>query len=334
MRDLRVSADGFRPMLYLSLALGLVLLVLGGEALVRGAVALAGRLGVSPLLIGLTVVGFGTSTPELVTSLQAAFSGSPGIAVGNVVGSNTANILLILGAAALIAPLAVSPGAFRRDGIALVLVTLAAIGAVLTGNLSRPLGLALLFGLVAYLVMAYRSERGDAATDEGAIETVGDANPGASPIGLPVALLYALGGIAVTVLGAPLLVSGATELATRFGVSDAVIGLTIVAVGTSLPELVTSVVASLRRQGAVAFGNVVGSNIYNVLGILGATALVKPIPVPAEIASFDIWVMAAATLALVWAAVTGWRITRGEGAVLLVAYVAYAGWLAWGALPL
>ena len=318
-------------MLYLSLALGLVLLVLGGEALVRGAVALAARLGVSPLLIGLTVVGFGTSTPELVTSLQAAFSGAPGIAVGNVVGSNTANILLILGAAALIAPLAVSKAAFRRDGGALVLATLAAIGVMLTGALSRPAGLVLLGGLAAYLVLAYRSER---AAPNGAPDAEGaGAGPDAesSPTGLPLALLYAGGGIAVTILGARLLVGGATELATRFGISDAIIGLTLVAVGTSLPELVTAVVASLRRQGDVAFGNVVGSNIYNVLGILGATALVRPIPVPPEIAGFDIWVMAAATVALVGVAVTGWRVARAEGAALLAAYALYVGWLAWGA---
>ena len=154
-------------MLYGLLVLGLVLLVVGGEALVRGASALAGRLGVSPLLIGLTVVGFGTSTPELVTSLQAAFSGSPGIAVGNVIGSNIANILLILGTAALIAPLAVSRGAFRRDGAALVLVTLAAVGVVLVGTLSRAVGLLLLIGLLAYLVTAYRSERGAAGDASG-----------------------------------------------------------------------------------------------------------------------------------------------------------------------
>ena len=321
----RALADGSPPLLYLSLALGLVLLVVGGEALVRGAVSLAARLGVSPLLIGLTVVGFGTSTPELVTSLEAAFAGSPGIAVGNVVGSNTANILLILGTAAVIAPLAVSSHAFRRDGIALVLVTLAAIGAVLVGTLSRPVGLALVAGLVAYLALAYFSERSSTADGQGPDTDI-------PTTGLWPSLFYALGGIAATVLGARLLVGGAMELATRFGVSDAVIGLTLVAVGTSLPELVTSVVASLKRQGDVAFGNVVGSNIYNVLGILGTTALVKPVAVPAEIASFDIWIMAAATLALVWVAVTGWRITRAEGAVLLVAYVAYTGWLARDAL--
>ena len=315
-------------MLY-SIVLGLVLLVVGGEALVRGAVALASRLGVSPLLIGLTVVGFGTSTPELVTSLQAAFAGSPGIAVGNVVGSNIANILLILGVGALLMPLAVARGAFLRDGTVLVASTLAALAIVLTGTLSRPAGLVLLLGLVGYLVWAYRSERLAApgsAKGDGVVET-----PATPETPLPLALLYAVGGIAVTVVGARLLVGGATDLAARFGVSEAVIGLTIVAVGTSLPELVTAVVASVRRQPDVAFGNVVGSNIYNVLGILGVTALVKPVPVPDQIGGFDVWVMVAATVALLAVAITGWRIVRGEGLALLAAYGVYVAWLATGA---
>ena len=319
-----LSPMGFRPVLYLSIVFGLVLLVAGGEALVRGAVALASRLGVSPLLIGLTVVGFGTSTPELVTSLQAAFTGSPGIAVGNVVGSNIANILLILGIGALLMPLAVERRAFLRDGTVLVASALATLAIVLTGALSRPAGLMLVLGLAGYLVWAYRSERAapDSA-DHGAAEV--------SAMPLPVALAYALGGIAVTVLGARFLVSGASDLATSLGVSDAVIGLTVVAVGTSLPELVTAVVASIRRQPDVAFGNVVGSNIYNVLGILGITALVRPIPVPDQIAGFDIWVMLGATGALLVVAISGWRITRGEGAALLIGYGAYVTWLAVGA---
>ncbi|WP_116083983.1 calcium/sodium antiporter [Tropicimonas sp. IMCC34011] len=307
----------------LSIGAGLVLLALGGEGLVRGAVALAARLGMSPLLIGLTVVGFGTSTPELFTSLQAAFAGAPGIAVGNVVGSNIANILLILGVAALIAPVVVSPSAFRRDGLSLGLATLAAVIVVLIGVLTRGAGLALLFGLAVYLFAAYRLEM-----RAGRPEAAPADAPG---VGLPVALLYAVGGIAMTVFGAGLLVGGATDLARMWGVPDTVIGLTLVAVGTSLPELVTSVIAALRGQGDLAFGNVVGSNIYNILGILGATALVKPIPVPAQIAQVDIWIMAGATLILVAVAVTGWRIRRWEGGLLLALYLGYVAWLAAGA---
>ena len=314
-------------MLLVELAAGLVLLIAGGEVLVRGASALAARLGVSPLLIGLTVVGFGTSTPELVTSLQAAFAGSPGIAVGNVVGSNIANILLILGAAAILMPFAVSANTFRRDGAVLVMASLACLAVVATGSLVRPAGLLLVLGLGAYLLYAFVSERRATVAGAGVVPKAAPTQPGGS---LGVSTLFAVGGIALTVLGARFLVGSASELAALWGVSDAVIGLTVVAVGTSLPELVTSVVAAIRREGDIAFGNVVGSNIYNVLGILGLTALIKPIPVPPAIAGFDIWVMMAATAALVAVAVTGWRVTRGEGIALLIAYALYVGWLAMG----
>ena len=312
-------------MLYLQLLLGFVLLVGGGEALVRGATALASRLGVSPLLIGLTVVGFGTSTPELVTSLQAAFDGAPGIAVGNVVGSNIANILLILGVTALICPIAVARGEFGRDGAALAVATAACVLVCVTGALARGPGALLVAGLAGYIAFAFW--QGRRATAEAAPagnplpSTVGAQAPPA--LSVPLALLFAAGGIALTILGARFLVAAAVELATAWGVSDAVIGLTVVAVGTSLPELVTGVVAALRREADIAFGNVVGSNIYNVGGILGLTALIKPIPVPEAIADFDVWVMAGATLALVVVAVSGWRITRLEGAALLAAYGAY-----------
>lgn len=310
-------------MTFLLLAAGLILLVLGGDVLVRGAVTLAARLGVSPLLVGLTVVGFGTSTPELVTSLDAAIAGAPGIAVGNVVGSNIANILLILGVAALIAPVTVNKRAFGRDGTALVLASLAALAVVLLGNLSRPAGVVLLAGLAAYIYIAFRLESrgGETAAPVVGTRTGGLARPA----------LLALGGIAITIFGARLLVNAATVLAQSWGVSDTVIGLTVVAVGTSLPELVTALVAAFRRQGDIAFGNVVGSNIYNILGILGATALVHPIPVPAEIIAFDIWVMLAATGALAVVALTGGRVSRGEGATMLGAYGAYVGWLVIGA---
>lgn len=334
-------------MLWISLVAGLVLLVAGGGALVRGASALAARLGVSPLLIGLTVVGFGTSTPELVTSLQAAFSGAPGIAVGNVVGSNVANVLLILGATAILMPFAVDRRAFRRDGPALAAATLACAGVILWGDLSRPAGLALVAGLILYLGHAYRTERAPSpvpaatdgaarAADPAASDPAGDLSAAAPPpsMPLPLALAWAAGGIASTVLGARLLVGAAIDLATLWGVSEAVIGLTVVAVGTSLPELVTSVMAALRREGAIAFGNVVGSNLYNILGILGITALVHPIPVPAQIAAVDVWVMLAATAALIVVSVSGWRVSRAEGAALLAAYAAYVAWLAAGAAAL
>jgi cation:H+ antiporter len=307
-------------MTLLFLLLGLVLLVIGGDVLVRGAVGLAARLGVSPLLIGLTVVGFGTSTPELVTSLQAAFAGAPGLALGNVVGSNIANILLILAIAALIRPFAVGRAAFGRDAVTMVLATIAASALIATDGLGRAAGFGLVAGLIAYLFVAYQIDRRSTAN----IANIGPT----SSDGLGLSVAFALGGIVLTIIGARLLVDAATEIATVLGVSDAVIGLTLVAVGTSLPELVTSVMAALRGRSDLALGNVLGSNIYNILGVLGVTALVHPIPVAAQIARVDVWVMLAVTLVLVVLMRTDWRVSRREGGVLLVGYAGYLGWLA------
>ncbi len=315
---------------------GLALLALGGELLVRGAVRVAERLGVSPLLIGLTLVGFGTSMPELVTSVQAATVGSPGIAVGNVVGSNIANILLILGAAALLCPIAVSTRALRRDG-ALVLAAallLAAVGFLLP--LGQPVGAAFLAGLVAYLVYAWRQEsRGAdghcaAGLKAEAFEATHPGLHAPKPGGIAWPLALALLGLLLVVLGGRFLVDGAIRMALSLGISETVIGLTIVAVGTSMPELVTSVIAAIRRQSDVALGNVLGSNIYNILGILGVTALVSPTVVPPEIARFDSLVMVAVSAALLVFAWTGLRIGRREGAALLAGYAAYV-WAIWPA---
>ncbi len=303
------------------LGLGLVLLVSGGDGFVRGSVAIARRLGLSPLLIGLTLVGFGTSTPELLTSLQAALAGSPGIAIGNVVGSNTANILLILGVAALIQPLRTQPAAFRRDGTVVLLAALACLGVVMMGEIGRPAGLLLVAALLAYVGYTYVRET--RVPDRSAEMHRAEAELEPRPHRLWVALLFTAGGLLATILGARLLVDGAIALAAAVGISETVVGLTVVAVGTSLPELTVSVVAALRREADVAFGNIVGSNIYNVFGILGITALVTPIAVPPEIIAFDIWVMLGATVLLLAFAVTGWRVNRLEGALLLVGYGAY-----------
>ena len=308
-------------MVYLQLALGFLLLVAGGEALVRGAVSVASRLGVSPLLIGLTLVGFGTSTPELVTSLQAAFDGLPGIALGNVVGSNVANVLLILGVAAIIAPVAAARAGFRRDGTALAVATALCVGVVLYGALDRWLGGVLVAALAIYLVVAYLTDRAGEPDPAAA----SDAAPLPGPLWLTLAL--AVGGIAVTILGARLAVDAAVSLALVWGMSETVVGLTIVAVGTSLPELVTSVVAALRRESGIAFGNVVGSNIYNILGILGVTALVRPIAVPMQIAQLDVWVMTGAALALIAAVALRQRVDRVTGLAFLAAYTGYTAWL-------
>ena len=308
-------------MIWLELVGGLLLLLGGGEALVRGSVAAATRLGVSKLLIGLTLVGFGTSMPELVASLQAALAGSPGVAVGNVIGSNIANILLILGISTILLPIATSREAFRRDGSVLIGASLLMTGIVLGGSLGRGAGLILLALLLAYTVFSYITERkggGAAALHEAEADEV-------APEGMSVGagLLLAAGGIAGVVFGASLLVGSAIEIAQAAGLSEAVIGLTLVAVGTSLPELVTSVMAAIRRHGDVAFGNVVGSNIFNILGIAGATAVVSPLSVPEQIVRFDTWVMLGAAVLLAIFAVTGWRVSRREGAVFLGLYVAY-----------
>ena len=314
-------------MVYLLIVGGLAGLVLGGELLVRGAVGVASRMGISPLVIGLTLVGFGTSTPELVTSLQAALTGAPGVAVGNVVGSNVANVLLILGLAALIAPIRGERRTFVRDGGALLAATALGVILLAMGEIGRIAGAVLVAGLAAYLAAVFVIEkRAPSATADQAA-----AEPAARPMPVPLGLAFFVAGLVLTIFGARFLVGGATELARGLGVSEAVIGLTLVAVGTSLPELVTSVIAALKEQADVALGNVIGSNIYNLLGILGVTALVRPLAVPAQIAAFDVWVMAAATLALLWVVVTGWRVNRWEGAALVAAYAGYLAWLAMGA---
>lgn len=313
----------------LLLLAGLAMLFAGGDFLVRGAVALARHFGVSPAIIGLTFVGFGTSTPELVTSLQAAFLGSPGIAIGNVIGSNSANILLILGVAALVRSMAVDPAAFRRDGGVLVLVSLAALAILLTGTVGRWAGGAGLAVLAAYLVLAIRADR----RRNGAVAALHEAEAATvtPPRRMGVAVAMLLGGLVLTVTGARMLVVGAVGLAEAAGLSETVIGLTIVAIGTSAPELVTSVMAARRGESGVAIGNVIGSNIFNLLGILGITALAVPLAVPPEILRFDIWVMLAATAAFLVFAGTGARITRAEGAALCLAYAAYLGVLLGGA---
>jgi cation:H+ antiporter len=308
----------------LFLIVGLLGLVAGGEMLVRGAVSVAERAGLSPMVIGLTLVGFGTSAPELVTSLQAAFAGSPGIAVGNVVGSNIGNILLILGIAAVLRPVAIDSSALKRDGAVLAGASLVMLAAVMTGMIGRAGGLGFFALLIAYLVATLLIERRRSTAAGAVYAAEADAVPQVS-MRLPASLATTLAGLVITILAARALVFGAVGLAQAAGLSETLIGLTIVAIGTSMPELVTAVIAVRKGQGDVAFGNVVGSNIFNILGILGVTAAVHPLAIPEEIIRFDIWVMLAATAAMLLFAVSGWRISRREGAVLLIAYAAYLG---------
>lgn len=316
------------------LVAGLVLLVAGGEWLVRGAVQVAERIGISPLVIGLTLVGFGTSVPELVTSVQAGLSGSPGIAFGNIVGSNIANILLIGGISALICPVIVAEAALRRDAVVMLGVAALFAALAMTLPMSRPIGAIFAAALVGYLWLVIRQERRTEAHgaihDKSAALLQADAGLGAPrPAGgLAQPLLTSLAGLSLVILGGSLLVSGAVALARQAGIEESVIGLTIVAVGTSMPELVTSVIAALKRQGDVAFGNIVGSNIYNILGIGGATALIAPGDVPADIAGFDAPLMVGVSAVLLLFAMTGRRICRVEGLALLAGYGIYI-WALW-----
>lgn len=297
---------------------GLVALFAGGEWLVRGAVALAARLGLPTLLISLTVVGFGTSMPELLVSVRAAFAGQGDIALGNVVGSNTANVLLIIGMAALISPMLHWDRAVKRDAAVMVLVAIAALFLVQFDVIGIGAGLAMVAVLAAYLTYAYFADRdGGAASETLPVATTGPA----ATAGLLAA------GLVLLFVGAESLVRGATAIARDVGISEAVIGLTIVAVGTSLPELATSLVAAIKRNSDIAIGNVVGSNIFNILAILGITAIIAPVEVSSNFAAFDVPVMLGVCLlfgALLW---WGRRIGRVTGGLFLAAYVAYTAYL-------
>ena len=311
----------------LYLFLGIALLTCGGEALIRGSLAASRRLGVSPLLSGLIIVGFGTSAPELVVSLNAAIDGRPDIAIGNVVGSNIGNILLILGLCAVLTPLAVKPLVLRRDAVTVVAASILFLVLVLLGGgaLGRADAAILLAALVAYLVWAYWSERFHAAP----AGELHQAEAEEISIGSKSVLwtLMAVGvGLMLLIGGSQVLLIGAIGIAEHFDVPEAVIGLTLVAVGTSLPELSISVIATLRRHADVAVGNVLGSNIFNLLGILGVSALLQPLPVHARILQFDQWVMLGTSLLLLLFLYTQSRLSRLEGGMLMAGYGIYL-WL-------
>ncbi|VVT25625.1 K+-dependent Na+/Ca+ exchanger related-protein [Roseovarius sp. EC-HK134] len=302
-------------------AAGLVLLFVGGEALVRGAVAIAERMGVSKLLIGLVIVGFGTSTPELLVSVKAALDGASEIALGNVVGSNIANILLIFGLAAVIAPVMGWARTAVREALVATLVSLVAFALVQGAVISRMEGIAMLLVLVGYLVASYWLERRDRSAQTFQHEAEAFAGGGTTRRWVPP--LLALGGIVALVFGADLLVEGAVNIARVYGVPDAVIGLSLVAIGTSLPELATAIVAAIRRQSDVVLGNVIGSNIFNILAILGVTVVIQPIEVSARFRDVDTPVMLGVALLLLALLFATRRIGRGWGLVMLGLYAAY-----------
>ena len=318
----------------LTLAAGLAGLIVGGELLVRGAVRLAERAGVTPLVIGLVVVGFGTSAPELVASLQAALAGSPAIAWGNIAGSNIANTLLILGTAALLAPIAIRREIAARDtglalgaSLALLLLGLAQWSGVWIGMIMAA-------ALAAYIAFCYAEEkRGapaavhNAAHDHAEALEMSDTALHRAEAGWTRPVLLTAGGLILLVIGGRFLVDAAIELARLAGMSETVIGLTVVAIGTSMPELVTSLVAARKGETEVAFGNVVGSNIYNILGIGGVTMIVSPAPLPGDLLPWDMVLVALSAAFLCAVAVLRGRVGRGTGAALVLAYGAYLGWL-------
>lgn len=312
---------------------GLVLLFLGGESLVRGAVGMARRFDVSPLFTGLVIVGFGTSAPELVVCIEAAWRGHYDITVGNIVGSNIANIMLILGLVALIQPVLSRSAILRRDGSVMLLASLLLMGLAYNGEVSRGVALIMLIGLIAFIIYCFRDERTDDETAKGRIAEAESFGRRTSRIW--VALLVVAFGIGALAVGAVLLIDGATAIAVRAGISEAVIGVTLVAVGTSLPELATALVAAFRHHADVALGNVLGSNVFNVLGILGLTAVVQPFPISAGFLQLDLWVMLGVSVLLLLFLRTGYRLSRGESAVLLGGYGMYVGALlalpGWGA---
>lgn len=310
------------------MGIGIVLLLAGAEGLVRGASSLALRLGLTPLVVGLTVVAFGTSSPELVVSIQAALKGDGGFAVGNVVGSNVANLALIVGISAAFSPMAIQRNLVRWDlpvmlGSALLLVFF-----LLDGSLVRWEGAVLATGILIYLVQSIRiSRRGmrelklleNVEEEKGALPTTNESSTWKQ-------LLMTIGGLALLLFGSNLLLDGAIVTAENLGISEAVIGLTIVAIGTSIPELATTVVAALRQQGDIALGNAIGSNVFNTFGVLGPAALVQPMT-REGVGNDILFIMlgiSAFTFGLLW---TGMQTRRWEGVVLISLYILYIWWI-------
>lgn len=310
----------------LLILVGLLLLFVGGEGALRGAIALAKKLCVSPAMIGLTVIGFGTSAPELVVTLEAAIDNKPALAIGNVVGSNISNILLIVGVGGLITPLICDPKALRRDGLMMQasMVLLVILG--LSGEIVFWQGALMVAALASYLIWSYiRDKREGDVADLHEREVEELQNVPDNPF---IITLYLLLGLAGLIGGAKLLVEGAVNIATDYGVPESVIGLTIVALGTSLPELAATVIAAARKHADVAVGNVMGSCLFNILSILGITAMVQPLAISDDIRQIDMWVMLAASLAIVPMLFGDLKICRRDAAILLAGYVIYIGSLA------
>ncbi len=304
------------------LILGLVLLYFGAEWLVKGGAGLALRLGLTPLVVGLTVMAYGTSSPEAVVSVNASFQGNGPIALGNVVGSNICNIGLILGLCAMITPMTANAQVIRREIPIMIVTSIVFTVMVWNDVLGRFEGAALLVGAVVYTWTTVRAAR--AETSGAGDEFIGELGKKPPALGLSVGLVTV--GLVVLIAGAQAFVTGAVEIAESFGVRPVVIGLTVVAIGTSLPELATSLVAALKKQGDVAVGNIVGSNLFNLLGVIGLAAVIRPVGT-SGLQTVDLAVMLGLALVLLPLARTGGRINRWEGALFFATFVAYTTWL-------
>jgi cation:H+ antiporter len=309
--------------------IGLILLIAGAELLVRGASRLAVGFGISPLVVGLTVVAFGTSSPELAVSIGAGLSGQADIALGNVIGSNIFNVLFVLGASALVGGLVVSQQLIRLDVPLMIGVALLPVLLGLDGRIAPLEGGLLFAGIVVYIAFAIRQSRKEniAVQAEYAAEVGKNGSTAARQVIRNV--VFVVAGLALLVLGARWLVNGAVSIARALGLSELIIGLTIIAAGTSMPEVATSIIASLRGERDIAVGNVVGSNIFNILAVLGLTAALAPsgVAVPAAALRFDLPFMVAVAVACLPIFFTGYRIARWEGALFLAYYLAYTLYL-------
>lgn len=306
--------------------IGLGLLVFAGDLLVRSSAALAEHIGVPPLLVGLTIVAFGTSAPELFVGVDAVLRNAPDLAIGNVVGSNIANALLVVGVPALLAPMTCSAPRLNRNMVVMLVATAVVIALAFTRSFGSLEGVFLLVLLTAYLVYSGWIARRDPKTAEDILDFEQEIEQAKSRPWLSSGLMLA--GLVGLILGADLLVEGSVDIARTLGVPESLIGLTLVALGTSLPELATAVAAALRGHCDVALGNVIGSNIFNLLGILGVVSLFGDIPVPPGFLKVDLWVMLAASLALLPFTLRSGVVRGRSGMVLLLAYAAYIGWLA------
>lgn len=295
---------------------GLVGLYYGAEWLLRGAIALAQKLGIPTLIVSLVIVGFGTSMPELLVSVRAALSGSSDIALGNVVGSNAANILLIIGVCGLIFPITHWDKGVKRDTYVMIGAAVLLLGLVQFDAIGRLAGLLMTAVLLAYVGYAY-------VQGKGSVDPLGEEDVKHETLGGGFMALLILGGLATLFVGAELLVRGATSIARDFGISEAVIGLTVVAVGTSLPELATGIMSAVRKHSDIMIGNIVGSNIFNILFILGVTSLIQPIAVAPRFGSFDVPVMLAVTIGFAALLLTHVGVRRIVAGAMLAAYAVY-----------